>query len=81
MGIFVYSEMTVTINELFPTGIKQDWTCVFLFVFLGMPNSKMSLQPQRTESLRTTAQSWESESAVTFSVELPSLITECSSPG
>lgn len=47
-----------------------------LCLFLGMPSSKMSLQPQHTESPRTTAQSWESESAATFSVELPTLITE-----
>lgn len=47
-----------------------------MFLFSGMPSSKTSLQPQHTESPRTTAQSWESESAATFSVELPTLITE-----
>lgn len=57
--------------------INEIYTVLFFFFFLGMQNSKMSLQPQHTESPRTTAQNWESESAVTFSVELPSLITEC----
>lgn len=43
---------------------------------LGMPSSKTSPQPQHTECPRTTAQSWGSESAAHFRVQLPTIITE-----
>lgn len=58
--LFIRRWMLFFINLL-----ERVWTCVSV---LGMPSSKTCLQPQRTESRRTTAPSWESESsAVTFS--------------
>lgn len=61
--IFLISSSYQNLNVVvFSLAWLNKTELVFLF-FLGMPSSKMSLQPQHTESPRTTAQSWESESS------------------